>query len=218
MGMWTAFVELLQAMLGTATQVFGGNLAAGIIAASLTLRLALLPLTYRMARASQRRAALLRELQPELQRLQARYRKDPARLMTEHQALFRRHGLSLVDGRSLLGGLVQTPIVLGMYTAVRHAISGAAGGRFLWIQNITRPDPLLAILVASLTYAMMQLSPQLHQQGSQLLVLVPAVITFVFLLKLSAGFGLYWGASTLVGTVQNLMLNRAPWRRALPKS
>lgn len=218
MGMWSAFVELLQAVLGTATQVFGGNLAAGIIAASLTLRLALLPLTYRMARASQRRAALLRELQPELQRLQARYRKDPTRLMTEQQALFRRHGLSLVDGRSLLGGLVQTPIVLGMYTAVRHAIAGTAGGRFLWIQNITRPDPLLAVLVASLTYAMMQLSPQLHQQGSQWLVLVPAVITFVFLLKLSAGFGLYWGASTLVGTAQNLMLNYAPWRRVLPKS
>jgi YidC/Oxa1 family membrane protein insertase len=209
MGTWSAFLDLLQAVLGTATQAFGGNLGAGIIAVSLTLRVFLLPLTYPMARASQRRAALLEQMQPELKRLRERFGKDPSRLMSEHKAVFRKHGLSLLDGRSLLGALVQTPIVLGMYTAVRHALTSAAGGRFLWIQNITRPDALLALLVATMTYAMMQLSPQLQTGGSRLLVVVPTILTFLILMKLGAGFGLYWGASTLVGTVQNLMLRRA---------
>lgn len=209
MGMWSAFVDLLQAVLGTATQVFGGNLAAGIIAVSLTLRVALLPLTYPMARATQRRSALLKQIEPELKLLRERFSKDPSRLMAEHSAVFRRHGLSVVDGRSLLGGLVQTPIVLGMYSAVRHALAAAAGGRFLWIQNITRPDALLALLVATMTFTMMQLSPQLQTGSSRLVVVLPTILTFMILLKLGAGFGLYWGASTLVGTVQNLMLRRA---------
>ena len=209
MGIWSAFVDVLQAVLGTATQVFGGNLAAGIIAVSFTLRVALLPLTYSMARAGQRRTALLKKLEPELQRLRERYSKDPGRFMTEHNEVLRRHGLALVDGRSLLGAMAQAPIMIGMYTAVRNAIAGTVGGRFLWIQNITRPDALLAVVVASTTYAMMQLSPQLQQQGSRLLVVVPAIVTFVILLKLSAGFGLYWGASSLVGTAQSLLLRRA---------
>jgi YidC/Oxa1 family membrane protein insertase len=206
--MWTAFVDLLQVALAVATQVFGGSLAAGIIAVSLTLRLALLPLTYTMARESHRRSALLKKVQPELTRLRERYGNDPRRLVSAQAALFRRHGLRLVDARSLLGGLVQLPFVLGMYSAVRQAIAGVTGGRFLWIRNITRPDAVLAVLVAALTYAMIALGPQ-PQQGSRFVMLLPAVVTFVVLLKLSAGFGLYWGASSLVGTVQSSLLRRA---------
>lgn len=209
MPMWSAFVGLLQAALGVATQVFGGDLAAGIIAVSLTLRLALLPLTHAMARESHRRTTLLRKLQPELMRLRERYKRDPSRLLAEHGAVLRRHRLRLVDTRSLLGGVVQMPFVLGMYTAVRRALTGATSGRFLWIQNITRPDTLLAVFVAAMTYAMMALSPQFQQQSSRLLAVLPAMVTFVILLKLSAGFGLYWGASSLVGTVQSLLLRRA---------
>jgi YidC/Oxa1 family membrane protein insertase len=208
MPLWNAFVDLLQAVLGVATQLFGGNLAAGIIGVSLTLRLALLPLTYAMARESQRRAILLKRLEPELRRLRERYQTDPSRLMTEHALVLRRHGLQLVDTRSLLGSIVQMPFVLGMYTAVRRALLGVTSGRFAWIQNITRPDTLLAALVAGLTGMMMVLSPHTHAPSTRVLLVVPAIITFFVLLKLSAGYGLYWGASSLIGTIQNLLLRR----------
>jgi membrane protein insertase Oxa1/YidC/SpoIIIJ len=33
-------------------------------------------------------------------------------------------------------------------------------------------------------------------------------LTLVFLVRMSAGYGLYWGVSTLVGGVQSLMLRR----------
>ncbi len=46
MGIWATFIELLQAGLFFLTQVSGGSLAVGIIALSLTVRLALFPLTY----------------------------------------------------------------------------------------------------------------------------------------------------------------------------
>jgi YidC/Oxa1 family membrane protein insertase len=170
----------------------------------------LLPLTYRVALDAQRRAAQLKTLQPEIRRLRQRHEKDATRLATEHARLLRRHGVTLVDGRSILRTIMQMPFFVAMYSVVRGALASGAGGRFLWIPNIARSDAMLALLVAGLTYAVGHFSPQMQQQGSQVLVAIPAVITFVVLLKLSAGLGLYWGASTLVGALQNILLRREP--------
>lgn len=208
MTLWSGFVDTLGAALGVATQCFGGNLGAGIVALTLVVRAALLPVTYAAARHAHRRAALLKALEPELRRLRERYRTDSPHLVAEHGALLRRHGLATVDARGLLRGLAQTPFVLGMYAAVRRALAAAAGGRFLWIPNITRPDAALAFLVAALTMAMVALAPHARGQSVRVLVVLPAALSVIVLLKLSAGYGLYWGASSLVGTVQALMLRR----------
>jgi len=209
MAIWTLFVEFLQSVLFTATQVCGGNLGVGIIAAGLALRLALFPLTYRMARESRRRALLMSELQPEIVRLRKRHKDDPAALMTAQTALFNRHGLKLFDGRSLLGGVAQMPLMLGMYTVVRRALSVANPGRFLWIPNIGRPDVLLAVGVSLLTYAAVSLGAHVGPHASRAMLVLPALFTLLALFKFSAGLGLYWGASSAVGVVQGIMLRRA---------
>jgi YidC/Oxa1 family membrane protein insertase len=208
MSLWGALVDTLQAAVGVTAQLCGGNLAAGIVGASLLLRLALLPLTYTLARRSYLRATLMRRLEPELRRIRERHREHPDRVLAEHAAVLRRHGLRMLDLRGLVGGLVQTPFLLGMYAAVRRVLPGAGGGRFLWIPSIARPDALLAALVAALTGLTMALAPHVQPQQARLLVLLPAAVTFVILLKVSAGYGLYWGASSLVGAAQNLMLRR----------
>ena len=209
MGLWTAFVDLIQSLLFAATQACGGNLALGILAAGIGLRLALLPVTYRIAREAQQRSLKMAAIRPELTRIQKAYRDDMAGLAAAQMALFKRHDLKLFDGRSILGSLIQMPFVLAMYSAVRTAITAANPGKFLWIQNIARPDFLLAVSVSALTYGMMLLAPQTGQQGSKLVAVIPAIITFVILLKFSAGLGLYWGASSAVGIVQGLVLKRA---------
>ncbi len=209
MAIWTAFIELLQSVLFAATQVCGGNLGVGIIASGLTLRLALFPLTYRMARESRRRALLMSKLQPEIARLRKRHKENPGALVTAQAELFRRRGVKLFDGRSLLGGVVQMPFALGMYTVVRRALSVANPGRFLWIPNIGRPDVLLAIGVSLLTYAMVSLGAHVGPQASRAMLVIPALVTLLALLKFSAGLGLYWGASSAVGVVQGILLRRA---------
>ena len=208
MGIWAIFIELLQAGLFFLTQVSGGSLAVGIIALSLTVRLALFPLTYSLARRSHQRSLRLAKAQPELKRLQKRYEKDPARLARETMAAYRRHGVNIADGRSLLGGIVQLPVVMGMYTVVRRVLDAGAGGRFLWISNISRPDPILAVFVSLLTFTAVMLGPQMTQQGGRLLIVLPAAVTLLVMIKFSAGLGLYWGASSAIAAIQAVMVRR----------
>src|SRR2546430_6013763 len=88
--MHLGFADLFRAAIFAAAHVFAGSLGAGIVAVSLGVRLALLPLTIRLARRALAQQAILARLQPELQRLQARYGNDPAARWRRTQALYRR--------------------------------------------------------------------------------------------------------------------------------
>src|SRR2546430_4564966 len=90
--MHLGLADLFRAAIFAAAHVFAGSLGAGIVAVSLGVRLALLPLTIRLARRALAQQAILARLQPELQRLQARYGNDPAARWRRTQALYRRGG------------------------------------------------------------------------------------------------------------------------------
>src|SRR2546429_9512246 len=90
--MHLGFADLFRAAIFAAAHVFAGSLGAGIVAVSLGVRLALLPLTIRLARRALAQQAILARLQPELQRLQARYGNDPAARWRRPPALHRPGG------------------------------------------------------------------------------------------------------------------------------
>ena len=140
MNLWTAFVDLLEAGFFVLTQAFGGNLAWAIVAFALGVRLALLPLTYWVARRGQENQIKLAALRPDLEKLRQRFQRDPRHLMTETSKLYARHDVTPLDGHGLLGTLAQLPVVMGMYSALRRVLAGELSGRFLWITNISRAD------------------------------------------------------------------------------
>ncbi len=206
MTIWVGFVDALEALLFVLTQAFGGNLAWAIVAFSLAVRIALLPLTYRIARDARANGTKLLTLRPDLEKLQQRFRKDPRRLMTETARLYAKHDYKPTAG--LLGTMIQLPFILGAFQALRSVLASGASGRFFWISNIARPDIGLALVVTALTYVVALLSPQIGSQARWIVIGLPVVMTLVFLMRMSAGYGLYWGASTIVGGAQSLMLRR----------
>src|SRR5262245_53005921 len=127
---WNAYVDALVQALFALAAAFGGNMGAAIAVLSLAARLALLPLTLRIARRAAATRAAIAALEPELARLRKRYAHDHSRLLLETSKLYRKHGVSPVDGQSVLGTLAQAPVFLGLFSAVRRGISGGKG--FLW--------------------------------------------------------------------------------------
>jgi membrane protein insertase Oxa1/YidC/SpoIIIJ len=85
-----------------------------------------------------------------------------------------------------------------------------AGGRFLWIGNIARPDMVLTMIVTAVTCASIAYSASgLPQQGRPLAILFPVIATFLILAKTSAGLGLYWGVSAAASLVQSMVIGRS---------
>src|SRR3712207_176014 len=108
--MWDGFVELVRAAIFAAAGICGGSLGAGIIAVSAGLRLALLPMTLRLAREARRQQARIAALKPQLEALRRRHANDPARLVTETRALYRANDIRLMSRGGIVAALVQIPL------------------------------------------------------------------------------------------------------------
>lgn len=94
---------LLRPLLFALAHLYGGSVGAAILTTSLLLRLALLPLALRMARAGRERARKLQLLRPELDRLRARFASQPERLQQETSRRLSKHGVELVDRQGCAG-------------------------------------------------------------------------------------------------------------------
>ena len=205
--MWAMFLEAFQVGLFWLTQFYGGHLASAIVSFSLLARLVLLPITVRMTLRARAHARVLGALRPELARVRARWQENPQRLMTETLAVYERGGIRPVDAGLLKGTLLQTPIFVGLFNAVRGALSSSGGQQtFLWVSNLARPDVGVAVIVCGLV-GLSSLSGASQSQPGWTLAL-PAVTAAVMALTLSAGFGLYLAANGAVGTLQGLIVRR----------
>jgi YidC/Oxa1 family membrane protein insertase len=203
---WSIFVGFLQIILVALSQIYGGNIGFAIITFSFMVRLALLPLTLQIARRNQRQQLLINSIQPELQQLKKRYRNNPEQLSLKTMELYKKYGINPLDGVGILGSLIQLPVFAGLFSAIRKGIG--SGGHFLWISDISQPNIILSIIIAALTIITSALSPSVQQQSKTLFLILPTVLTLLFVWQLSAGLGLYWAASSIVGVVQAAILRR----------
>jgi YidC/Oxa1 family membrane protein insertase len=206
--MWGSFVELLRAAIFGAAHVCGGSLGSGILLVSAAVRLALLPLTLRLARRAREQQARLAPLKPQLDALQRRYANDPVRLMTEVRALHEQHGIQVVSPSGFIGFAVQMPVLGALFSAVRTGLGAKV--RFLWVADLARPDRTLVLAVAALTAWGVSRAPAAPAQpGGQTAFLLAAVIgTVAFLWSASSAVALSAGAGSLVSLLQNWLLSR----------
>ena len=199
MDLWNEAVEVLQATMFLYSQATGGSLGMGIVVVSLAVRMVMLPITLRVARLTAAHQTVLRKLQPELDVIRERYASEPERVVRETRRLFAREGASFFPTSSIVGTVLQVPILLLLFSAVRRVAE--VGGRFLWIRDIARPDIGLTVLVTALTGISVAVGAGSTEHGRMLLLAVPVVITFVAL-------SLYWGASGTVSIVQAALVRR----------
>jgi YidC/Oxa1 family membrane protein insertase len=196
--------DLIIALLVNLSHSFGGSLGWAIVVLSLGIRVALLPLTFRLARRARRNQAIMQRLQPEIARLRQRYEKKPERLFEEMRKLYRQHDCSPFDIPMLVGSFIQLPIFGMLYSSIRNSLTSS--GPFLWMRSLAAPDVLLTLVILTLTGVSACLMPTASAQMRSTLIVLQVVVTFFIVWKLAAGLGLYWASSTLVGMFQTAWL------------
>ena len=206
------FIDPMRALIFAAGHLFGGSLGGGVLAVSLAVRVAFLPLTIRLARRDRERRRIMARLEPEIAKLKKRFGREPNKLAEATQAIYRREGIQLIDGQSLLGGFARLPAVGGIYGALR---SIRHMGSFGWIADLAKPNLPLAILVT--TGSAISAYVASHGLGSSgravvTSTIVGAAVSLAFLLHMSSAIALSWAASVAGDVVQNIVLVRAERR------
>ena len=221
---WEPFVDVIRHLLFVLAHLFGGSFGSAIIALSIGDRLLLLPLTVRAALRVRAQQARVASIQQEIDALRARHARDARKLADATRALYRQHGISLLPGSALLTAVIQMPLGAGLYQAIRT--SAVLHQAFAWVADLARPDGFVAALVALLA-AVSALAASLGQPATTpsamnpvyLAAAVSGVTTLWFVYRLSSGVGLYWAASSSVGILQSVLVNRIERARvAVPVS
>jgi YidC/Oxa1 family membrane protein insertase len=204
--MWNEFISLFANIITYFSGIFGHNIGIAILVSTLLIRFALLPLSVKIASGTFRRQKQLEALQPEIDIIKTQYKDKPEQISMKTLALYKERGISPVDGKSLLGGFLQAPIFIAMFSAIRKIIG--TGDSFLWIHNIAGPDIILTLIAAGLTGIATLTGPDFSAQSKNIMMWLPVFLTLLFLWKLSAGIGIYWIGSNLVSVVQSFLLRR----------
>ena len=214
--MWALVVESLRVVIFGAAHLCAGSLGAGVIAVSLAARVALLPLTLRLARHSLDQQRRLAAARPALDELRRRHGRDPVRLFRETQLVHQAHGILMATPLTIFSLAVQLPLLGGLFAAVRTGLGVRV--RFLWLADLARPDaPLVALVVGLTAVATAIGTPTAPASVPALLpVLVVGAMTLLVLWSAPATVALSVGGGAVVQAVQGILIGRERARLARP--
>lgn len=118
-----------------------------IIFFTFLIRMILLPLNIKQIKSSLK----MQELQPELKKIQEKYKNDPQKSQAETMKIYKEKGVNPFGG--CLPMLIQWPILIALYYAFR-TIPNLSGVHFLWIKDLSKsanPKDMLSYILPILS-------------------------------------------------------------------
>ncbi len=222
--LWIEFKELIFALL-LYIERFVGDWGLAIIALTVLVRVALMPLTVKQTKSMYE----LQRIQPKIKELQAKYADDKEKLQEETLKFYQENKVNPFGG--CLPMLLQMPLLFALYqvlggTAERPGImmeylaqKGEVGSFLMLIPNIAntpsavfKGDGLVAALPYLVLVALFGLSvwlPQALMPGEKQQKMIGAymgVMMLFFGWSAPAGVLLYWDVSSVWGIAQQQIM------------
>ncbi|MBN1967583.1 MAG: membrane protein insertase YidC [Anaerolineae bacterium] len=236
MDLWSLILNPFITVLVFLYQILAQNMVLAIIAFTIIVRLITHPLTIQQQRSSK----VMQELQPEMKKLQEKYKNDREKLSQAQMELYRKHGFNPMGG--CLPLFIQLPIMIGLYQAIIMALGATPlqlldlSGRILVPglellvplhntflgMNLAQPDPtlILPILVLATSWLSqrMIMPPSTGDDGGQAAAMTRSMSTvmpimfFFFALNFASGLSIYFVVSNLITMIQYTLMGRADFR------
>ncbi|MBX3264711.1 MAG: membrane protein insertase YidC [Labilithrix sp.] len=182
-----------------------GNWGVAIILLTVCLRTLLFPLTWKSIKTT----IAMRKLKPEVDALNEKFKDDAQAKNLAMMELWKKHGVNPFGG--CLPQLVQMPVWFAMYTTLQTAAE-MYHVRFLWFKDLSAPDPyyILPLLLGAFMIVQQRIVPQQGMdpmQQKMMMWMMPIVFT-VMMLFLPAALGVYMLTNSVLGIVQQLVLEQ----------
>lgn len=182
-----------------------GNWGFAIILLVLLIKI----LFYKLSEAQYRSMAKMRKLQPRIQALKDRYGDDRQKMGQAQMELFQKEKINPLG--SCLPMLVQIPVFFSLYWVLVESVELRQAPFFLWIQNLTAPDPyfVLPVLNAATMIATQYLTPTTGMDPVQakMMKAMPVVFSILFAF-FPAGLVLYWTVNGMTSLFQQWFITR----------
>ena len=201
---WFGQISLLIVKLMEALYRFVGNWGLVLVLLTVLLRLIMWPLM----QAQGRTTARMQVMQPKIKEIQEKYkdRRDPdsqRAMQAEMAQLYRDYNF---NPAGCFSTLLPFPVLIALWSTIRNFEFDSG---FLWLPDLAIPDPFYILALIYLVvnigqlYVMTRKSPEMFRQQAFIYI-----IFLYFALTFPAGVTIYIILSTLIGIVQQVIINK----------
>jgi YidC/Oxa1 family membrane protein insertase len=200
-GIWGPIAHVILLFFNLMYGLFG-NYGVAIIIFAVLLKVIFFPLSRQMI-ISQHKMQLL---QPEMKKVQAKYKDDPQALNQEMMHLYKIYKVNPFSG--CLPLLIQMPIFFALYQTLGTSIEFRHASFVLWLTDLSFKDPYYVLPIGMGIMMLVQsLMTTVDPRQRLLVFLMPVFMIFIFL-NLPSGLQLYWFAFNILTLLENYITKR----------
>ena len=186
------------------TNTFTGNYGLDIIILALVLKIVFTPLTHK----SQQSMKEMQKLQPEIKKLQQKYKDDKQTLNRETMELYKRRKVNPLGG--CLPLLLQMPVFFALYQVLPKSIELRHSPFIWWIRDLADKDPtyITPLLMGATMFFQQKMSTVTADPTQmKMMSLMPIFFTFIFL-NFPSGLVLYWLVTNVLAIGHQMYINK----------
>src|ERR1051326_75174 len=185
-------------------------------------------LFFPLANTSYRSMSKMKKLQPEMERLRARFKDDKAKQQQEMMALYAKEKVNPLAG--CLPMVIQIPVFFSLYKVLLVTIDMRHAPFFGWIKDLSAPDPttifnlfglipfapppylmlgVFPILMGITMWVQTNLNPPPAAPAQQTIFgLMPIIFTFM-MANFPVGLVIYWSWNNFLSIIQQVVIMRS---------
>lgn len=192
-----------------------GSYGLAIILFTVLVKIALLPLSVKQIKSTHSTS----KINPKIKEIQAKYKNNQEKQAKAISELYKETGYNPMSG--CLPMLIQMPILLALYWVfsdpVKYGVFSSLiemnnyGMNFLWIEQLSKPDYIIAILSAVSAYlmqkyTMLQSASDGMNKTMKMMSNIMPIMSLVWGVTLPAALTLYWTVSNAMAIVQQILV------------
>lgn len=213
----SAIINLMNSIL-LAINSFTHNYGLTIIVLTFIIKIITWPLMSKQLAS----ARAMQEMQPELKKIQEKYKNDQAKLNQATMELWQKYNVNPLAG--CLPLLIQLPILWAMFQVLRSPEGLTGSTLFLGIDMLqalqtadgwqTYPGYWILVFLSAATTFLYQKIAMTDNSQRAMTFMMPLLLLY-FSIKVQSGLVLYWVVSNLLSLAQHLIVNRRPMKGAV---
>ncbi len=196
------FTGLIRSLYGITESIGLPNYGLAIIMLTLVVKLAMFPLT----RMQSKSMKAMQEIQPMVKELQKKYANDKEKMNMEVAKLYQEQKVNPMA--SCLPLLIQFPIIIALFNAMRDFFVPELNASFLWVNNLGEPDLWVLPILAGISTFLQQkvaMTGEVTGQQKSMLYIMPVFMGWISR-SFPAGLALYWFFFNVWSTLEQLVI------------
>jgi len=200
-GFWGPISRVIMAVLNFIYSLIG-NYGFAIMIFGLLIKLIFFPLSRQMILSQHK----MQMVQPELKKIQQKYKNDPQRVNQEMMHLYKTYKVNPLSG--CLPLIIQMPIFFALFRTLTTSIEFRHANFIFWITDLSLKDPYYVLPISmGIMMVVQSLTTTIDPRQRLMIIFMPIVMVWIFI-NLPSGLQLYWFTYNIFTLLEHFITKR----------